>query len=274
MARSPSRLLKSSPGESWLPRPGRRAVIAGMSAGSASLLLGCASDGSGGARGGLGGNSGTGGTSGSGGTDGDAAPTMPGGSPVNCVVRPAQTEGPYFTDFKLNRSDIRSDPTDGSVKGGAPLKVVIRVGQVEGPACKVWQGAMVDLWQCDAAGNYSDAGGPSTGKQFLRGYQLTDGSGVAEFQTIYPGYYTGRAVHLHFKIRMNGAAGGWDFTSQLYFPEAVNDEVFAQAPYASRGMGPRNDSDSIFRSGGADLIPRMSRSGPGWLGELDIGLRI
>jgi protocatechuate 3,4-dioxygenase beta subunit len=101
---------------------------------------------------------------------------------------------------------------------------------------------------------------------------------VVEFQTIYPGYYPGRAVHLHFKIRTNPAGAGASFTSQLYFPDELNEEVFAQAPYVSRGRGPLNSSDSIYRGGGADLIPRMSRSvtasGPGWLGELDIGLRL
>src|SRR5262245_42685360 len=72
-----------------------------------------------------------------------------------CVVTPAQTEGPYFVDEKLNRADIRSDPSLGKVSGGAPLDLEIRVYRVANGACAPFQNAMVDIWQCDAAGVYS-----------------------------------------------------------------------------------------------------------------------
>ena len=198
---------------------------------------------------------------------------------MTCTVRPAQTEGPYFSDLRLNRSDIRSDPTDGTVKSGLPLRMVIRVGQVDGASCRVLAGVLVDLWQCDAAGVYSNFAQEGTpGKQYLRGHQLTDGSGTVQFQSIFPGAYAGRAVHLHFKIRTNPNGAGGGFVSQLYFPEALNDEVFAQAPYRAAGRV-KNAQDGIFAGrdaatglDGSSLIPKMSRDGAGWLGELDIGL--
>jgi len=93
-----------------------------------------------------------------------------------CVVRPYQTEGPYFVDEKLNRSDIRSDPSDGSVRPGAPLRLALQVSRTDGRSCAPLTGALVDLWQCDALGVYSDVrdrdGLFSTrGKKFLRGYK-------------------------------------------------------------------------------------------------------
>src|SRR5947208_475886 len=73
-----------------------------------------------------------------------------------CMVRPFQTEGPYFVDEKLNRSDIRSDPSDGSLRPGAQLRVALRVSRTDGRSCFPLAGAIVDLWQCDALGIYSD----------------------------------------------------------------------------------------------------------------------
>ncbi|NEQ28901.1 MAG: twin-arginine translocation pathway signal protein, partial [Microcoleus sp. SIO2G3] len=73
-----------------------------------------------------------------------------------CTVRPQQTEGPYFVDEKLNRSDIRSNPTDGTVRAGVPLQLTMRVSQANGNSCRPIAGAIVDIWHCDAEGIYSD----------------------------------------------------------------------------------------------------------------------
>jgi protocatechuate 3,4-dioxygenase beta subunit len=207
-------------------------------------------------------------------SDTNATPTPPSGGQFNCTVRPQQIEGPYFRDYKLNRKDIRSDPAAGNaVKEGIPLRMVFKVGQINGMACKAFQNVMVDFWQCDAGGVYSGYSVEGTaGKQFLRGYQMTDGTGTAEFMSIYPGAYSGRAVHVHFKLRTNPMGMGSAFTSQLYFPEMVNDEIFAQAPY--RGNRVRNASDTYYRGGGANLIPKMTKEGAGWLAEFEIGLRM
>ena len=100
-----------------------------------------------------------------------------------CVVRPAQTEGPYFVDERLNRSDIRSDPATGAVKAGTPLELAFqRVAARRVAAARRSRGAQVDVWHCDALGVYSDVRDPrgnTVGQKFLRGYQVTDDAGAA-----------------------------------------------------------------------------------------------
>jgi protocatechuate 3,4-dioxygenase beta subunit len=196
-----------------------------------------------------------------------------------CVVRPEQTEGPYFVDEKLNRSDIRVDPSDKSIKPGVPLRLEFQVSRIAGAACTPLSGAMVDVWHCDAAGVYSDVRDnrfDARGKKFLRGFQQTDAKGMAEFLTIYPGWYEGRAVHIHFKIR--GAVQGaraQEFTSQLYFDESINDQIFKQAPYNSkRGRRVMNDTDFLFRRGGKELLLTPAKDAQGYNARFDIGLQI
>jgi protocatechuate 3,4-dioxygenase beta subunit len=142
-------------------------------------------------------------------------------------------------------------------------------------------GAVVDVWQCDALGVYSDVrdmnvGVDTRGKQFLRGYQTTDGNGVADFLTIYPGWYPGRAVHIHFKIRNRSASGRvQEFTSQLYFDEAITDQVHTEDPYNSKGRRiTTNDADFIFRRGGNQLIPTLTKESRGYTATFEIGLQM
>jgi protocatechuate 3,4-dioxygenase beta subunit len=142
-----------------------------------------------------------------------------------CVVRPEQTEGPFFVDERLERGDIRSDPATGERRPGAPLELAFQVSRMAASGCAPLAGAVVDVWHCDARGAYSDVGGSGATQRFLRGYQSTDARGLARFTTIYPGWYEGRAVHVHFKIR---TAQGQQFTSQIYFDEAASDRVFAR----------------------------------------------
>jgi protocatechuate 3,4-dioxygenase beta subunit len=204
---------------------------------------------------------------------------VPAGLP-DCIVRPAQTEGPYFVDTGLERSDIRSDPTTGTVCAGLPLTVGIAVARMDRERCTPIAGAHVEVWHCDAAGVYSgvtDKRFTTVGKQFLRGYQLTNAEGVAQFTTIYPGWYPERTVHIHFKIRTDPAAArGYEFTSQLYFDDAQSDKVFTRPPYAERGQRyVRNPGDGIFRkSGGKSLLFRPTAFGEGLAGTFPIGLII
>ncbi|WP_199312115.1 intradiol ring-cleavage dioxygenase [Phormidium tenue] len=196
-----------------------------------------------------------------------------------CTVRPQQTEGPYFVDEALNRSDIRSDPTTGSVKPGVPLKLQFRVSQVGADACVPLAGAMVDVWHCDATGAYSDVNdrqANTLGQKFLRGAQVTDADGTVEFTTIYPGWYPGRTAHIHFKIRGNTAENqGYEFTSQLYFDDVLSDRVYAQPPYSDRGdRTTRNQNDGIFRSGGDQLILPITEAREGYTGRFEIGLEL
>jgi protocatechuate 3,4-dioxygenase beta subunit len=195
-----------------------------------------------------------------------------------CVARPEQTEGPYFIDEALDRSDIRSDPADGSVRPGARLDLTLNVSRISKGACVPLAGAIVDLWHCDAAGVYSDVQdrhADTTGKKFLRGFQATDGNGGARFTTIYPGWYAGRAVHIHFKVRTGPKeTRGHEFVSQLYFDETVTDEVHAKAPYASKpGRRRSNASDGLYRSGGSQLTLAPARTRDGWAATFDLGLQ-
>lgn len=211
-----------------------------------------------------------------------ASAQSPAGQPA-CTVRPPQTEGPYFVDEGLNRSDIRADPASGAVKPGVPLRLQFQVLQVGGNACVPLAGAIVDVWHCDAAGVYSDVSDRSfstLGQKFLRGSQVTDADGTVEFLTIYPGWYPGRTVHIHFKIRTSGASAqnhgqGYEFTSQLYFEDALSDRIHAQAPYSiGRQRTTRNSNDGIFQRGGEQLTLAVNQDGEGYMAHFDIGLEL
>jgi protocatechuate 3,4-dioxygenase beta subunit len=231
----------------------RREALLILGAAGGSLLLGC-------------------------GSESPARTARAAGPPGMCVVRPEQTEGPYFVDERLNRSDIRTDPTDGVVKAGAPLLLAFHVSRLAGNTCAPLAGAYVDIWQCDADGVYSDVTDRSfstIGKKFLRGYQVTDPEGVARFTTIYPGWYPGRTVHIHFKIRTTLDAEAYDFTSQLYFDDAFTDSVFAHEPYSARGpRSTRNDADGIFRRSGSQLVLSTAENAGAYAADFNIGLQI
>jgi protocatechuate 3,4-dioxygenase beta subunit len=182
-------------------------------------------------------------------------------------------------DLMLNRSDIRSDPSNGSVSEGTPLRLAFQVTRLDANACVPLEGALVDVWHCDALGVYSgvtDRSFNTQGQQFLRGYQLTNASGMAEFGTIYPGWYQGRAVHIHFKIRAGaGSNQSYEFTSQLFFDEAITDVVHAQEPYASKGYRTLlNEGDGIYRNGGDQLLLQPTQEGDGYVATFNIGLQI
>jgi protocatechuate 3,4-dioxygenase beta subunit len=196
----------------------------------------------------------------------------------SCVVRPAQTQGPYFVDEKLLRSDIRPDPSDGSVRPGTPLTLAFVVSRLAGASCTPFEGVLVDVWHCDALGVYSDVVDPgfdTTGKKFLRGYQVTDAAGAASFVTVYPGWYSGRAVHIHFKVRTDPeAAAALEFTSQLYFDDALTDVVYTDQPYADQGERTvRNAGDAIYRTNGSQLVLAVGADGTGgYTATFEIGL--
>lgn len=216
-----------------------------------------------------------------------AAPAAAAGAPrapfrlPKCIVRPSQEEGPYFVDTRLERSDIRSDPTDGSVREGARLSLAFQVSRLDAQQCRPLEGVLVDVWQCDAEGIYSgveDISGrfDTTGKQFLRGHQVTDREGIARFTTIYPGWYRGRTVHIHFKIRTNpGEDAGHEFTSQLYFDDELTDRVFETGPYAAdEGRRTRNEEDGLYRGGGHQLLLDVTPDENGYAALFDVGLQI
>lgn len=235
----------------------RREVLALFGAGGVALTIAaCAPGGSSGASSGATASSGTATASPSPASSAVASAAAAAGAVPSCVVVPELTEGPYYLDVNLERSDIRANTADGSVVDGAPLELGWLVSQVESDGCLPLEGAIVDVWHCDALGVYSGVQG-SAGTDFLRGFQRTDASGAASFTTVYPGWYTGRAVHIHFKIRTDpDAEAGFEFTSQLFFDDALSQQVYASGVYASKGpQDQSNASDSIFsESGGATLL--------------------
>jgi protocatechuate 3,4-dioxygenase beta subunit len=212
-----------------------------------------------------------------------------------CRVTPEEMEGPYWFDVDSVRRDIRED------REGTPLRLGLRV---QDAACAPISDAVVEIWHCDALGSYSgfesasasanapqnlrgaagagtQAGPGGTGgggaggggaartddETYLRGAQVTDANGVVEFLTVYPGWYTGRAVHVHLKVHLGGTTA---LTSQLYFPEDVNDRAHAVAPYATHaGSRTTNDVDLIFH---ADNQSAVAETTEGWAAALTIGL--
>ena len=134
--------------------------------------------------------------------------------------------------------------------------------------CKPLKAAAVDIWHADASGVYSGVAGNSG--TFLRGVQKTDRNGLAVFETIYPGWYQGRAVHIHVKVHVRGNVV---HTGQLYFPDTLTDAVYRRAPYSSRpSRDTRNANDSVFRNGGKRSLLSLRRNGTGYLGTIRMGV--
>lgn len=197
-----------------------------------------------------------------------------------CVEKPELTEGPYHVDAVMERSDIRAN-TDGSgARDGVPLALTFAVARI-GDTCAPFEGAVVDVWHCDGIGEYSGVSGQGqsdqTGTSYLRGYQVTDASGLATFQTIYPGWYSGRAVHIHFKIRTNPASNsGSEFTSQLFFDDDLSAELFTtRDPYSQKGrQDVTNDRDNIYQQSGGQLLLSPTADGDGYAATFAIGVQL
>jgi protocatechuate 3,4-dioxygenase beta subunit len=223
-------------------------------------------------------------------------------TPTECVLTPELTEGPYYLDGQL----IRRDVTEG--KPGAPLGLRISVQDIT--TCQPLANAAVDIWHCDAQVYYSGisgenpgGGSPATGDEnltttFLRGVQLTDENGAVEFDTIYPGWYGGRTVHIHMKVLVEGEAGaatadpeamatpegGETYQSghtahvgQLFFDDAISEEVFATDAYARSSEDGKigNAEDNIFADHGDDpgfLVELAGSVADGFTGEITVGV--
>lgn len=186
------------------------------------------------------------------------ATTMP-----DCVLTPGQEEGPFYIDLAQVRQDVVES------RRGVPLALVLTV--LDSDTCEPIRDAAVDIWHCDALGVYS--GEPSEGSEgetYLRGIQLTDGNGLAEFATIYPGQYPGRTTHIHVKVHIGGrqsdgaySGGHVSHTGQLFTSDRHDAEVFALAPYNRNAaeITPRN-TDGVFRDqGGSSSVLTLTRIG-------------
>jgi protocatechuate 3,4-dioxygenase beta subunit len=182
---------------------------------------------------------------------------------VSCVLAPEQTEGPFYLDDHELRRDIREG------RPGVPLTLRLTVLDVS--TCRPIKGAAVDIWHCDSRGTYSGTTQATEDDRFLRGVQRTDAKGVARFETIYPGWYPGRTVHVHVTVHVGGNVV---HTGQLYFSDRLTDAVFRRAPYSRRpSRTTRNAADSVYRNGGRRSTLKLKRSGTGYVGSIAMGVQ-
>lgn len=153
---------------------------------------------------------------------------------LDCTLYPSQTQGPFFFDPGLARSDI----TEG--RPGVALRLALQF--LDDTGCAPVANAVVQIWHTDREGLYSGYQGQgddrmvdTRGQTFMRGLQVTDGDGRIAIDTIYPGWYPGRVPHIHFKVFLDDQTVG---TSQLYFPDDVSEAVYDTEHYAERGQSP------------------------------------
>ncbi len=183
---------------------------------------------------------------------------------VTCVLTPEMTEGPYY----VPNEKVRRNITEG--KPGVALE--LRLTVVNASTCKPIRNAVVDIWHADAGGVYSGAIAGNAGTNFLRGVQRTDKNGLALFKTIYPGWYQGRATHIHVKVYLSGNVV---HTGQFFFNESISNAVYKRTPYSSHGLADTpNASDSIYRNGGSRSMLKLKRavSGSGYVGAITMGV--
>lgn len=192
-----------------------------------------------------------------------------------CQVAAEETAGPYPDRLGMlsNPAFFRRDIREG--RSGALLNLTLTVTNVRNN-CSPVANANVEIWQCDASGNYSEYAQPGyngTGQTFLRGLQTTDAKGNVVFTTVYPGWYAGRATHVHVKVYVNGAAVK---TTQVAFPESITAEVYASGVYASKGQSPtKNSSDNVFSDGTATEMASVTGSAAaGYDASLSIGISV
>jgi protocatechuate 3,4-dioxygenase beta subunit len=184
-------------------------------------------------------------------------------SAVSCVLAPELTEGPFYIANEKVRRNIR--------EGQPGIALALRLGVVDTSSCQPIASAAVDIWHADAAGAYSgEQSNGTAGRTFLRGIQRTDAGGIARFETVFPGWYQGRTVHIHVKVHVSGSVV---HTGQLFFRDGLTDTVFARKPYNTRGTREvRNAQDSIYQAGGSRSLLKVTRKGTGYLGAITMGV--
>ena len=172
-------------------------------------------------------------------------------STTTCAVTPSETAGPFPSIALPTRSDVREDRT-----GLLLLTLAIAVANTNA-GCAPVTNASVEIWHCDARGDYSEYG-TQTSATWLRGLQPVDATGKATFITVYPGWYQGRATHIHVEVFVGGRTVK---TTRIAFPEDVNNAVYATGVYAARGQNPqKNATDMVFSDGVTSELATMSGS--------------
>jgi len=229
-----------------IKKVGRREALGAMGAAGAALAFGCG-----------------------------ASPTSPdttssnttttGSTNAACAVTPGETAGPYPSLVDLYRSDIREG------KSGTLLTLTVKVVNVNA-SCAAVPNADVEVWHCDSVGNYSEYGTQTT-QNYLRGIQTTNSSGEVTFTTIYPGWYQGRATHIHLEVKTGSVSRK---TTQIAFPESINGSVYRTGVYASRGSNPTSNlSDGIFADSlSSELVTPSGDPASGYTASCQVALSI
>jgi protocatechuate 3,4-dioxygenase beta subunit len=187
----------------------------------------------------------------------------PAATAASCILTPEMTEGPYY----IAGEKLRRNITEG--RPGARLDLSLQV--VDATTCAPIKGAVVDIWHADAGGVYSGFGSGASSRTFMRGIQKTDKGGLVVFQTVYPGWYQGRTVHIHVKVHVGGNVV---HTGQLFFSDTFTDAVYKRSPYSRRpGRDVRNAQDMIYQSGGRQSTLTVRRKGSGYVGSIAMGVR-
>lgn len=172
------------------------------------------------------------------------------GNDSDCLISPAETEGPFPTKDpeSLNMEDITSDRT------GVPMSILITIADGSNE-CTPIKDVIVDIWHCDKDGYYSEYGGSGLQQvnlqdaHFLRGRQTTNANGQVSFQSIFPGWYRGRAPHIH--VHVYDSNGRSLLVTQIAFPEETCNTVYTTATdfYTNGTQDTSNESDNVFRDG-------------------------
>ena len=191
--------------------------------------------------------------------------TTTGTSGAACAVAPTETIGPYPSLTDLFRSDVRED------RRGTVLTLTMKVVNANANCAPV-ASANVEIWHADAAGDYSEYG-TQRAATFLRGIQATNAEGDVTFTTIYPGWYQGRATHIHVEVTVNGRSVK---ATQIAFPESINNLVHTQGVYANRGTNPMsNAADGIFADSlSAELVTPSGSPSSGYTASFQIGVSV
>jgi protocatechuate 3,4-dioxygenase beta subunit len=191
------------------------------------------------------------------------AASAPAASTVSCVLTPEMTQGPFYIAGEKLRRNI--------TEGRSGTRLDLRLSVVDASTCRPISGAAVDIWHADALGVYSGFGSGASSRTVMRGIQKADRNGVAVFRTVYPGWYTGRAVHIHVKVHVGGNVV---HTGQLFFSDTLTDAVYRRAPYSRRpNRDVRNAQDMIYANGGRQSTLTVQRKGTGYIGSITMGVR-
>jgi len=198
-------------------------------------------------------------------TTGSTATSDPTSTNAACAVTPSETAGPFPSVTSLVRSDIRED------RVGTPLTLTIKVVNTTAN-CAPIANASVEIWHADVAGNYSEYASESS-KTYLRGIQTTDAAGQVVFTTIYPGWYQGRATHIHVEVKIGGVSRK---VTQMAFAESVNNAVYTSGVYATRGLNPTaNASDMIFTDSlSSELVTPAGSPASGYTAAFQVGVSV